>query len=156
MNYPERLKDGHYYVKNGEKEIGKYKTLSGAKKACDANEGSAVFSEDGARIYPSETEDNATHSDTPAAEQIEGQIFAGQKEGHTAAEQMEISVPKTAVLKALMNVRKAPALNAEKIDTAKSGAEIAVISIEGDWLKVDWKGSPAYILYDGGKYADLK
>lgn len=147
MNYPERLKDGNYHVKNGEKEIGKYKTLSGAKKACDSNEGSAVFTEDGAKVYP---------DDNVAVEKIEGQTVAEQTKDQADLEQEEINAPKTAVLKALMNVRKTPSMNGEVITTAKAGAEVSVLAVDGDWLKVDWKGNPAYILYEGGKYADLK
>ena len=52
MEFPEKLKTGHYHVKFGEKELGRYRTLSGAKRLSDANPGSAVFADDGTTVYP--------------------------------------------------------------------------------------------------------
>ena len=138
MSYPEKLKDGFYHVKDGEKEIGKYKTLSGARKQADAHEGSAVYTENGEQAYP-------------AAEQIEGQTS-----GISADTAVTGGKIQTAVLTTLMNVRRTPGLNGEIITTAKAGTEVSVQAVEGDWLKVEWEDGIAYILYEAGKYAVLK
>ena len=55
------------------------------------------------------------------------------------------------VLKALMNVRKEPSLDAEILGTKTEGAVVNVLDISDDWLHL---AEGAFILYEGGKFAD--
>ena len=57
-------------------------------------------------------------------------------------------------LKALMNVRKSPSLQAEILDTAKRNTIVNVHEIKNDWMKVSWNNWIAYIFYDNRKFAE--
>ena len=65
-----------------------------------------------------------------------------------------------AVLKSLMNVRKAPSLESEIIRTLPTGEVVDVVAVitenGGSWLRVRLNDEDAYILYSDGKYADLR
>ena len=65
-----------------------------------------------------------------------------------------------AVLKSLMNVRKAPSLDSEILRTLPAGEVMDVIAVITDngnsWLRVRLDDEDAYILYSDGKYADLR
>ena len=54
-------------------------------------------------------------------------------------------------LTSLMNVRKAPSLDAEKAGTKDAGAVVDVAAVENDWLHM---ADGNFILYAGGKYAE--
>ena len=49
---------------------------------------------------------------------------------------------------ASVNLRKAASTTAQRITTVPKGAEIAVLSISGDFLKVTYKGTTGYIVSD--------
>ncbi len=57
-------------------------------------------------------------------------------------------------LKALMNVRKLPSLEAEIVAHAQKDAIVDVFEIVDDWMKIRWYNGFAYILFDGGKFAE--
>lgn len=57
-------------------------------------------------------------------------------------------------LKALMNVRKLPSLEAEIVAHAQKDTIVDVFEIVDDWMKIRWYNGFAYILFDGGKFAE--
>ena len=57
-------------------------------------------------------------------------------------------------LKALMNVREAPSLESKDIDRAPKDTVVEVYEIRNDWMRVNWKGGIAYILYKNGEFAE--
>ena len=65
-----------------------------------------------------------------------------------------------AVLKSLMNVRKAPSLDSEILRTLPAGEVVDVIAVitenGSSWLRVRLDDEDAYILYSSGRYADLR
>ena len=63
----------------------------------------------------------------------------------------EVPAPDKYRLKALMNVRKEPSVEAEKLRTLPAGTEVSVAALEDDWLKLEEGG---YILFAGGKFAE--
>ena len=65
-----------------------------------------------------------------------------------------LTAPETYRLKALMNVRKTPSLDAEIIAHAETGKVINVYEIKDDWMKVVWNDGFAYILYKNGEFAE--
>ena len=54
-------------------------------------------------------------------------------------------------LKSLMNVRKAPSMDAEVLSTLGSGTIVEVAAIINDWLQLT---DGTFILYNGGEYAE--
>lgn len=50
-----------------------------------------------------------------------------------------------------MNVRSAPALDAEKVAVLPAGTVVEVLKVEDDWLCLT---DGTFILYGGGKYAE--
>ena len=54
-------------------------------------------------------------------------------------------------LKALMNVRKGPSIEAPIATTLPEGIEVDVKAVEGKWLHLT---DGTYILYEGGKWAE--
>ena len=59
-------------------------------------------------------------------------------------------------LTALMNVREAPSMTAQKLRTEPKGSVVLVSRIENNWLKIKNGNGFAYILYekDGVKFAE--
>ena len=53
-------------------------------------------------------------------------------------------------LNALMNIRKAPSLEADKVGVAQAGKVVEVLEIKNDWLCLT---DGTFILYGNGKYA---
>ena len=54
-------------------------------------------------------------------------------------------------LKALMNIRREPSVESEKMGQKKEGALVSVISLENDWLGLEEGG---FILFADGKFAE--
>ena len=63
----------------------------------------------------------------------------------------KVPAPEKYRLKALMNVRKEPSVEAEKLMTLPAGAVVEVASITGDWMALT---DGSFILYSGGKFAE--
>ena len=60
------------------------------------------------------------------------------------------AAPEKYTLKAKMNIRRAPSLDAEKTGIAQKGAVVVVASIKDDWMHLT---DGTFILYAAGKYA---
>ena len=147
-------------VKDGE-EIEKLKTLTAAKKLADT-EGAEVYA-DGKCVYSADITEE-TEESTPAEDrkQAEDEKTSDLKEQTIITAEPVISKkpvqPETGPvtteryrLKLLMNVRKAPALDAAILGTRAEGTVVRVLAIEGDWMHLS---DGSYILYEGGKYAE--
>ena len=63
----------------------------------------------------------------------------------------EVPAPEKYRLKALMNVRKEPSVEAEKLRTLPAGAVVEVVSIVEDWMTLT---DGSFVLYSGGKFAE--
>ena len=63
----------------------------------------------------------------------------------------EVPAPEKYRLKALMNVRKEPSVEAEKLRTLPAGAVVEVASITEDWMALT---DGSFVLYSGGKFAE--
>lgn len=149
-------------VKDGE-EIEKLKTLTAAKKLADT-EGAEVYA-GGKCVYSADetaATESATVETTPAEDDKPAVEAADLKEQTiitaepvTAKKPVQPEVEPVATeryrLKLLMNVRKAPALDAAIIGTRAEGTVVRVLAIEGDWMHLS---DGSYILYEGGKYAE--
>ena len=64
-----------------------------------------------------------------------------------------------AVLKSLMNVRKAPSMDSEILRTLPAGEVVDVVAVitenGSSWLRVRLDDEDAYILYNSGRYAEF-
>ena len=147
-------------VKDGE-ELEKLKTLSAAKKLADT-EGAEVYC-DGECVYRGAVEDAVKESVTETVSATSPET-ASEKSETPAAEENKVQEAQTVQtaqktqkgtaqyrLTSLMNVRKAPSLDAEKAGTKDAGAVVDVAAVENDWLHL---ADGSYILYAGGKYAE--
>ncbi len=118
-------------VKDGEK-LKDVKTLAAAKKLADM-EGAVVLC-DGKCVYEgAEALSDPGETEVPGTETVP-----------------EVSAPEKYVLTALMNIRKAPSMSAEKVGTAKKGSIVEVKAIKDDWLCLS---DGTFILYEGGRFA---
>lgn len=140
-------------MKNGE-EIEKLKTLAAAKKLADAEDGN-VFC-DGECVYQSNSADNQidpenTITETAGTETTE--IITAEPIIAEVPKQPEVAdIPTERYrLKALMNVRKKPSLDAVKITTKAAGSIVRVLAVENGWLHLT---DDTYILYENGKFAE--
>ena len=126
-------------MKDGE-EIEKLNTLVAAKKLADA-EGAEVFC-DGECVYKGAVKDAPetviVHADPVVAEK---------------PKQPEVKEPETERyrLKALMNVRKKPSLDADILSTKPKDTVVRVHGVEDGWLHLI---DGSFILYEDGKYAE--
>ncbi len=118
-------------VKDGEK-LKDVKTLAAAKKLADA-EGAAVLC-DGRCVY----------------EGAEALSASGKTKLPGTEPAVEVSAPVKYMLTALMNIRRAPSVNAEKAGTAKRGTIVEITAVKGDWLCLT---DGTFILYEGGRFA---
>ena len=126
-------------MKDGE-EIEKLTTLTAAKKLADA-EGAEVFC-DGECVYKGAAEDAPetviVHADPVVAEK---------------PKQPEVQEPSTERyrLKALMNVRKKPSVDADILSTKPKDTVVRVLGVEDGWLHLI---DGSFVLYEDGKYAE--
>lgn len=107
-------------VKNGE-ALKEVKTLPAAKKLAEAEDAEVWC--DGAVVYAPTTSETEPVAEEPKARYT---------------------------LTAKMNIRKTPALNAEKLGIAQAGTVVEVTAVENDWLCLT---DGTFILYGGGNYA---
>lgn len=114
-------------MKDGEilKEL---KTMAAAKKLADT-EGAEVFC-DGECVY-------------------RGTVTGSEDTVSVLSEDAE-KTPCRYRLTALMNIRKAPAISAEKLGQLPAGTIVEVDSISGDWMHLS---DGTHILFAGGKFA---
>ena len=144
-------------VKDGE-ELEKLKTLTAAKKLADT-EGAEVYC-DGDCVYRATVEDTAKESVTETVPATSPDT-ASEKSETSAIEEKKVQETQTAQtaqkgsaqyrLTSLMNVRRAPSLDAEKAGTKDAGAVVDVAAVENDWLHL---ADGSFILYGGGKFAE--
>ena len=137
-------------VKDGE-ELEKLKTLTAAKKLADT-EGAEVYCE-GECVYRGAVEDTVKESVTETVPATSPDT-ASEKSETPAAEEKKVQETQMAQkaqkgsaqyrLTSLMNVRKAPSLDAEKAGTKDAGAVVDVATVENDWLHL---ADGSFILY---------
>jgi hypothetical protein len=113
-------------VKDGE-ELKELKSLVAAKKLADAEGGTVICN--GVTVYPE-----------PERETAE-------------TEPVQVEQSEKYTLKAKMNVRLAPSLNADKVGIGEPGTVVEVLGIENDWLRVKNGAGEVFILFGSGKYA---
>ena len=122
-------------------ELKTVKTLAAAKKLADAEGGSVLV--DGECVY------RAT------VEAVEGTVeeTVAPTEAETAEVPVEPKKPDVEKyrIKALMNIRKEPNLNSEKVGIAKQGAIVTVEEVKDDWLCLT---DGTFILCGGGEFAE--
>lgn len=126
-------------MKNGE-EIEKLTTLTAAKKLADA-EGAEVFC-DNECVY------KGAAQEVPETVIVHADPVVAEK-----PKQPEVTEPATERyrLKALMNVRKKPSLDADILSTKPEGTVVRVFAVENDWLHLI---DGSFILYEDGRYAE--
>lgn len=164
-NYPEKLTDGYYYVRKNfedkESQLARYRVLGNAKTKAEENPGYCVFAEDGTCVYSPVAEKTEVEAEQTETEQAE----ASQNEALTSAEDeaamqeapeettqtMKGGSPESYRLLTLMNVRRQPSLNAEKVGTLPEGTIVPVVAVENDWLHL---ADGTFILCNGGKFAE--
>ena len=147
-------------MKDG-KELKMMKTLTAAKKLADA-EDAEVYA-DGKCVYISkiveaeileQAEEKLVETleekpeETPEPSAITAEPIISEKPS-----QSEVKEPKMERyrLKALMNVRRKPSMDAQILFTKSAGTIVRVLGIEQDWMHLT-EGS--YILYEGGRWAE--
>ena len=129
-------------MKDGE-EIEKLTTLTAAKKLADA-EGAEVFCECECVYKGAEKE----KQDTPETVIVHADPVVAEK-----PKQPEVPEPATERyrLKALMNVRKKPSLDADILSTKPESTVVRVLAVENGWLHLI---DGSFILYEDGRYAE--
>ena len=129
-------------MKDGE-EIEKLSTLVAAKKLADA-EGAEVFC-DGECVYKGDAEEK---QDAPETVIVHADPVVAEK-----PKQPEVKEPETERyrLKALMNVRKKPSLDADILSTKPESTVVRVLAVENGWLHLI---DGSFILFEDGKYAE--
>ena len=126
-------------------ELKTVKTLAAAKKLADAEGGSVLV--DGECVYRATVE--------AVEETVEGTVeeTVAPTEAETAEVPVEPKKPDVEKyrIKALMNIRKEPNLNSEKVGIAKQGAIVTVEEVKDDWLCLT---DGTFILCGGGEFAE--
>ena len=165
-NYPEKLTDGYYYVRktfeDKESQLARYRVLGNAKTKAEDNPGYCVFAEDGTCVYSpvaEETEVEAEQTETEQAENAqteerpsaEEEVTLGEAVADAVEETTKGAPPESYRLLTLMNVRRQPSLNAEKIGTLPEGTIVLVVAVENDWLHL---ADGTFVLCDGGRFAE--
>ncbi len=133
-------------MKNGVK-IKTTRSLNSAKAF--ANQEQAEVFCNGEKVYQA----NQFAAETQQPVTTEEQSATGAETTDTAVNVPEAQ-PIAYRIKALMNVRKAPSLNAERIAVVETGKIVNVYEIKDNWLKVKWYEGFAYILYKDGEFAE--
>jgi nucleoid-associated protein YgaU len=172
--YPAKLNTGYYRVRtdwnDDASQLGAYKLLANAKAKCDENPGSHVFAEDGTVIYPADEpttrEENAEEkpvTDLPEENTSEedSAVEGEQPSEGTPVEKFPSAEPLPDAiaygkLKTLMNIRKAPSLDAEVVAVYAKNTIVDVLEHCGDWLKIkcpEAEDGVAYVLNAEDAYA---
>lgn len=135
-----------YTVKKDGEEIEQLKTLVAAKKLADA-EGAEVFCE-GECVYKGAVKDEPEAQDAPETVIVHADPVVAEK-----PRQPEVPEPATERyrLKALMNVRKKPSLDADILSTKPESTVVRVLAVENGWLHLI---DGSFILYEDGRYAE--
>lgn len=135
-----------YTVKKDGEEIEQLKTLVAAKKLADA-EGAEVFCE-GECVYKGAVKDEPEAQHAPETVIVHADPVVAEK-----PRQPEVPEPATERyrLKALMNVRKKPSLDADILSTKPESTVVRVLAVENGWLHLI---DGSFILFEDGKYAE--
>ena len=158
-NYPEKLTDGYYYVRktfeDKESQLARYRVLGNAKTKAEENPGYCVFAEDGTCVYVPAA-DEAVQTETKQAKDAQTETLPFPKEEaamqEAAEEIMEDGIkPESYRLLTLMNVRRQPSLDAEKVGMLPEGTIVPVVAVENDWLHL---ADGTFILCNGGRFAE--
>ena len=131
-------------VKDGE-ELEKLKTLTAAKKLADT-QGAKVYCDDEC-VYEGEKPTPEFSEELRAREEPTEPGTTEEKVPEPVKTQKGITQYR---LTSLMNVRKAPSLDAEKAGFKNKGAIVNVVALEKDWLH---HTDGTFILFGGGEYA---
>lgn len=162
-NYPEKLTDGYYYVRktfeDKESQLARYRVLGNAKTKAEENPGYCVFAEDGTCVYgPTADEAEAEGTETEQAEDAQTEALpyaedetAMQEATEETAQTSKVVSPESYRLRTLMNVRRQPSLNAEKVGMLPEGTIVLVVAVENDWLHLS---DGTFILYEDGRFAE--
>lgn len=162
-NYPEKLTDGYYYVRktfeDKESQLARYRVLGNAKTKAEENPGYCVFAEDGTCVYApvvDEAEVEVVQTETEQAEDAQTEALPSAEEEaamqEAAEETMEDGIkPESYRLLTLMNVRRQPSLDAEKVGMLPEGTIVPVVAVENDWLHL---ADGTFILCNGGRFAE--
>ena len=132
-----------YTVRKDCVEIEQLTTLFAAKKLADAD-GAEVFC-NGECIYKGAVEEA---QDAPETVIVHADPVVAEK-----PKQPEVTEPATERyrLKALMNVRKKPSLDADIMSTKPESTVVRVLAVENGWLHLI---DGSFILYEDGRYAE--
>ena len=103
-------------------------------------------------------EQPSADTEQPKAEETEAKVEKAAK-AETPAEKPKPTQKKpaqTVKLNRLMNIRKAPSLNADIICTKSRDTVLTIIEGQKNgWLKVSVDSEEAYVLYENGKYGTI-
>ena len=137
---------------NGE-ELKTVKTLAAAKKLADAEGGSVLV--DGECVYRATVEAVECTVEETVAPAIPTVEVEKPEEAEVEKTDEKVEEAKTEPqkyrIKALMNIRKEPNLNSEKVGIAKQGAIVIVEEVKDDWLCLT---DGTFILCGGGEFAE--
>ena len=125
------------------------KTLAAAKKLADAEGGSVLV--DGECVYRA-TVEAVEETVAPAIPTVEAEKVEEAEVEQTDEKVEEAKTePQKYRIKALMNIRKEPNLNSEKVGIAKQGSIVIVEEVKDDWLCLT---DGTFILCGGGEFAE--
>ena len=132
-----------YVVKKDDEIIEQFKTLVAAKKLADMAV-AEVFC-DGELVYAGTAKQ--------AQEVLETVLVHADPVVAEKPKQPEVTEPATERyrLKALMNVRKKPSLDADILSTKPESTVVRVLAVENGWLHLI---DGSFILFEYGKYAE--
>ena len=132
-----------YVVKKDDEIIEQFKTLVAAKKLADMAV-AEVFC-DGELVYAGTAKQ--------AQEVLETVLVHADPVVAETSEQSEVTELATERyrLKALMNVRKKPSLDADILSTKPESTVVRVLAVENGWLHLI---DGSFILFEDGKYAE--
>ena len=128
------------------------RTPEGAEQPAAETEQPAV------EVTEQPTAETATKAETETAvkPKVEAPAEAGNEKTPEKPKTTQKKPVQTVKLNRLMNIRKAPDLNADIICTKRRDTVLPVIEVRKDgWLKVSMDGGEAYVLYESGKYGAL-
>ena len=140
-----------YLVMRDGMEIRELKTLAAAKKLADAEGGEVVC--EGEVVYAP-----VKDKDTPLIDHKVPETYSGDVDEEVSQVSSERALPtkdEPAVtkyrLKALMNVRRKPSINSDRLRLLPKGTVVDVVALKDDWLRLK---DGTFILYQGGQFAE--
>ena len=122
-------------------ELKAVKTLAAAKKLADAEGGAVLL--DGECVYRATVE-----AVEPTVEETVAPLEEETAEVPVEPKKSEVEKYR---IKALMNIRREPNLNSEKVGIAKQGSIVMVEEVKDDWLCLT---DGTFILCGGGEFAE--